>query len=682
MAKITFNEFKDKWLQEAEINKELSTIEIGRRFALNLLTDYLEILEDEDEFIYQLDGSGDGGIDIAYLKKGEVDESGELLEDIGDTWYVVQSKYGSAYKGSQTLRKESEKIFNTLEGHSTNLSHQTSCVLEQIKTFQSKIRKNDELILVFATSYDLNDSDQQHILARIEDEGKQRFGNYFRVINYSLTGLYNKLYGRETPLKILLKAKLTNPNPTQGNILTGSIKLPELFDFLDRYFRNSGRDLDRIFDKNIRRYLGNKVGVNKSMENTLRNEYQNFGLYNNGITIVVNQWRRPKEGDKEAYTLTNPSIVNGCQTVSTIWEVLSSENKTDVNWRIKYENTFILAKIATVDETQDELLKNIIQYTNSQNKVEAEDFLGLEKEIVNLKTMFETTYQINLELYRGELKTRAQKQKSGNMFELIKVYGAGWLGKVGEAANQNALFLPQGVIFNKIMNNETGALNINDLYAAFHIWKFAKDNKLILKCTKFIFYRVVIKLLESILLKNEEQLTFTQGLLRLIKNENGAKVLFDQALSLLKEYLEPTNEESCYKEEYMKHKKNLYIFTKSPKLFTESYSKNLLALLNLQKKDMKRTGISTVIEKALSESDDKHTIGILKARTEPSTVVEVATPFEYVQQVPDLQNGKLMKEKVLWVDICKQLGITPGKSGRRALQKWVPENRPEWPVPA
>jgi hypothetical protein len=70
-----------------------------------------------------------------------------------------------------------------------------------------------------------------------------------------------------------------------------------------------------------------------------------------------------------------------------------------------------------------------------------------------------------------------QFEECANAFDLLKVYGAGWLGEAGLAFGKNASFLAKGKIFEKIMNQEEGKelFGIDDLYAAYLLQKTAND---------------------------------------------------------------------------------------------------------------------------------------------------------------------------------------------------------------
>jgi hypothetical protein len=101
--------FRREWIAEIE-QGEPSSVEKGHRFAEKLFVEWLDLAED-DEAIF-CDGSGDGGIDLAVLEHTDSDETGI----VGDTWYLVQSKYGSAWAGPDTALQEGLKIISTLNG--------------------------------------------------------------------------------------------------------------------------------------------------------------------------------------------------------------------------------------------------------------------------------------------------------------------------------------------------------------------------------------------------------------------------------------------------------------------------------------------------------------------------------------------------------------------------------------
>lgn len=129
-----------------------------------------------------------------------------------------------------------------------------------------------------------------------------------------------------------------------------------------------------IFNTNVRGFLG-RNNVNKQILNTLTDEQSisKFAYLNNGITILCDSYKIKPGG--EVIDLVNPSIINGCQTASTILEAYKLEklapNMGVVIVRIIYSN--------------DALLKEaIIKASNTQSAVKDRDLISedaIQKEL-------------------------------------------------------------------------------------------------------------------------------------------------------------------------------------------------------------------------------------------------------------------------------------------------------------
>ena len=146
-----------------------------------------------------------------------------------------------------------------------------------------------------------------------------------------------------------------------------------------------------LFEENIREYLG-KGGVNAGIIKTLKdkNERRNFFYYNNGVTIICDGTTKVS-GGKYSVTVKQPQIVNGCQTVNTVHEVLS--NYSDKELRNEFENSFVMVKVLIFNDRirneKPNFYKDIVRYTNKQNSINEKAF-GASKEIFsNIKDYFE-----------------------------------------------------------------------------------------------------------------------------------------------------------------------------------------------------------------------------------------------------------------------------------------------------
>jgi hypothetical protein len=158
-------------------------------------------------------------------------------------------------------------------------------------------------------------------------------------------------------------------------------------------FRKASKDKYELFAENIREYLG-KTPVNDAIRRTLEGEPEeriNFFYYNNGITIISDKTTKGKMQVSLAVNLQNPQIVNGCQTVSTIYEVLSNYAKIDpslTEFKDVYVMVKILVKNAEVERKKPEIYNDIVRFTNKQNGLTEKAFAANTDEFTNMQKGF------------------------------------------------------------------------------------------------------------------------------------------------------------------------------------------------------------------------------------------------------------------------------------------------------
>lgn len=613
---VNFEDFQKEWLAEITEGNP-NTVELGNRFSRKLISQWLEF-EEASEDIVHCDGSGDGGIDIACLQRGETDD--DTLEE-GDTWYLVQSKYGSAFSGTATLLAEAQKLIDTLDGKRKNLSSLSADLVDRLTNFRAKASEKDKLVLVFAIPNSLSEGEKRAI-EDIKAMGKARLGPIFDVELVSIETIYHRTLENSNitnKTNVAIHAHLLVPSG--DDVLVGAIHLTDLFTFLKSY-KTSTSDLDLLYDKNVRKFLGNKRKVNKGIENTIMNQPERFGLYNNGITIVVEDFKRSSDTDNADYTLTEPYVVNGCQTTKTIWAALLKKLETGgtganpeiEDWKKRLERGIVVIKIVKVGASVqgEELLNEITRYTNSQNAVSEKDFLALERDFKKWAGTMAAQHDLFLEIQRGgwESQQASQKQNSTakqfsehvNAFDLLKVYGAAWLGEAGLAFGKNPPFTPSGSMFKKIINNPEG-FGVDDLYAAYLLskasvqYKFGRGaEKQTRGQTRFLFYMVLVELLKDVMIYTSIDHTslrkITQSLLNLFKPENkdACDALSENALLVVDEYLTNGNEDSIFTEpKFVEKGSDLNSFLKWEQLGKhEDSTPKLKSLIHQYKISMKK----------------------------------------------------------------------------------------------
>lgn len=603
---ISFDDFKANWLKDITDGNP-SSVEIGNRFSKKLIMQWLDFNEDTDDIIF-CDGSGDGGIDIAYLQRGDnmEDNSNE-----GDTWYLIQSKHGSAFAGKGTMLIEAQKLIDTIDGKTKRLSSLTSDLVERLQTFKNSASSKDKLVLVFATHNPLNE-DEKRVLKDIKNLGRARLGNFFDTDAISIETIYQRVEENLSQYKKYILPFTANLVASGTDLLVGSVKLNNLFQFLKDYRAETG-DLDLIYEKNVRKFLGSGKKVNAGIATTLRENPERFGLYNNGITIVVEDFK-PIESDK--YELTEPYIVNGCQTTRTIWETLykkleaggTGSNPDLEEWKNRLKRGIVVVKVVKVGSNGEELLTNTTRYTNSQNAVGQKDFIALEGNFKLWTKEMGNNYNIFLEIQRGGWDSQKTLQRTNpsakqfddwaNAFDLLKNYGAGWLNEPGLAFGKNPPFAPGGSIFKRIIESDN--FSIKDLYASYLFQKLTQkvkfgrnSDKPTRRQTRYLFYFVLIELLKDCMMHSAIEITPKNISMCVIKVFNdiegdAVKQLTDAALNVIDDYLTNGNEDAVFTEP--KFNGDLNYFLKWEKLGKGTdNSPKLSNLIAFTKRDMRRS---------------------------------------------------------------------------------------------
>ena len=240
---ITYEQFREEWTAEFN-DPSLSQLDKGRRFAAKLITQHLGITTDDEDF-YIADGSRDGGIDLAYLQRTDTDDGAQGDDSEGHTWFIVQSKYGTAYAGSKTILDEGLKVIGTLTEDNPNLSEDAKQILLKIKQFQSQATDSDNLVFVIATVDPISQDDRE-MLDVIKITGKERLGTRFDVDEVSIKTIWEELENAEsTPLSVPIAGRFVEQS---SGLLVGTVSLMNLFEFLRDFQRRTG-NLDQIYER-------------------------------------------------------------------------------------------------------------------------------------------------------------------------------------------------------------------------------------------------------------------------------------------------------------------------------------------------------------------------------------------------------------------------------------------------
>lgn len=132
-----------------------------------------------------------------------------------------------------------------------------------------------------------------------------------------------------------------------------------------------------LFAENIRVVIP-RSDINEGILRTIIEVPDQFVYFNNGITILASSISQGAAGaltrEVGYLKLTNASVVNGAQTVSTLGSALGGPHETNLG------SAFVLVRCIEVPDDNDELGRQITRFANTQNEVSSQDFAFLDQE--------------------------------------------------------------------------------------------------------------------------------------------------------------------------------------------------------------------------------------------------------------------------------------------------------------
>ncbi|HEX3529892.1 MAG TPA: AIPR family protein [Thermoanaerobaculia bacterium] len=178
-----------------------------------------------------------------------------------------------------------------------------------------------------------------------------------------------------------------------------------------------------LFDRNVRLFLGARKGsVNAGLRDTLNSpaERKNFWAYNNGMTFVCDSFDFDEA--TAALTMTNFSVVNGCQTTVSVATASAAAIK----------EVSVLARV--IASPQKTVVDSVITYTNRQTPIQPWDISSQDKTQKRLKKEFaEEPQSFFYVLRRGEQArlNAAEKRNSREMARFRLYRWTYWLSTWG-----------------------------------------------------------------------------------------------------------------------------------------------------------------------------------------------------------------------------------------------------------
>ncbi len=386
-------------------------------------------LEDQEIGEVIIDGFGDNGIDAILLNE----EEKELT--------VMQFKFPKDINGinSEISQGDILKTFNGFNLLIDKTTNQESSI--QFNQFKERINDMDIFnFKIYFVSF---------------NKGVEAIANKELVENFAKN--FKKDYGSELQIKIHDKSIISNiyEKINRKNDLEITLSYKQLASAYDIDSMNiksyvglvNGKSLiesiedsiETIFDENIRLYEG-KTNVNNSIKATASDpkESEMFYFYNNGVTIICD--KVSNSPNKLSVSLKGVSIVNGCQTVTSLYD-LYTQNKLG-------NGVDILTRIIEISDYNERM--KITEYLNSQNPIKDSYFIANHTIVRDLQKSLENKgYYLERQINEFEYKKYYGDKGFSNLVPIklenvIQYYVGYWLDDYASIAKRG-----KGLLFDK-----------------------------------------------------------------------------------------------------------------------------------------------------------------------------------------------------------------------------------------
>ena len=487
----------------------------------------------------------------------------------------------------------------------------------------------DRIVLVLATTDPISPEDRT-ALDNIKIIGRERVTPNFDVEEVSVYSIWETLPNVEQArLSVSVDGRFVEQS---SGLLVGTVSLLDLFAFMQSYQKQTG-DMNQLYQKNVRQFLGGRRKINKGIAETLNKSPEKFGLYNNGITIVVSGYS--KTAADGTVIMQDPYVVNGCQTTKTIWQVLDNKlnaggtgNDSAVSeWKERVRRGGVVTKIVRSEEAE---ITNITKFTNSQNSVREQDFIALNSGFQSWASEMANDYNIFMEIQRGGAEAHKAWEKQHpdqpgfvdyvNCFRLDKGLWGGMDGvRPGWPSARMRPSCRKGTVYERIISRQEGmpAFGAPDLYAAYKI-KCVADAigfgrsavQPSRRQSRFLFYYIIMRMLREVIILTPELkrpagsvVDLTDAVLKLSTSEAKEQLdlLSNGAVTLIDQYLTLGSENSAHKENSFieDHNGDMNAFLKAEGLGGIDHSPLLVQALAIQNAAFNMSGGRNVIAQAL-----------------------------------------------------------------------------------
>lgn len=328
-----------------------------------------------DSFVYE---GADPGIDGAFLFLD--DRAVFSLEELNEIFQSPKREYQVSIVLTQAKRSEkwSKKEVNDfssviIDYFSDSPSQPHGQYLGEFREMFKSIFENigkvknglPNIFAYFFTAADDTDAVEINGAFNSGKIGLERSG-FFKEVQFikAHRGVIHEMWlSADGPVEAKVKTIGYAPFPATEAIGNSYMAIVNARSFIDKVLKDeSGFPRKKLFEENVRDYLGVDAEVNHEIAETLRDpdKKTRFGLMNNGVTIVASSVR---PAGQEIY-IRDFQIINGCQTSNTL---MSLDANVD-------DAVCIMVKL--IEANDSSVIDDIVRATNRQSKVEDAQFIS------------------------------------------------------------------------------------------------------------------------------------------------------------------------------------------------------------------------------------------------------------------------------------------------------------------
>lgn len=334
---------------------------------------YLNGLEIDDLIDGIMGDGGDEGIDLGYVFcNGTLvkDENHPITRDsnVKVKFFQVKREDGFSTDGFRKLKEGIEEIFNLeLDLDKFQVIGANKEILEFAELIRKIFRKSQLERAKFSCEvYYITAASEINISEKIYFLTDQLRNNPLKVnYDFEFWGAQKLLdLTKNNDEKIEIKFDSQPLNISEKNVdTTGFAGFVNGNELMAALIDIDGAFKSHLTEGNVRYFLGEDKKINSSIIDTALEEAKaaNFWAMNNGLTIIGDTIAPL---DAKGYSVENPQIVNGCQTVHCLYLAYSRDNRNKLPDTLK-----VFVKI--VKTSNPDTQTDIISATNSQNPVKS-----------------------------------------------------------------------------------------------------------------------------------------------------------------------------------------------------------------------------------------------------------------------------------------------------------------------